>query len=533
MRTRGGRPPQAGEGDDDPLLASLKAGILKVGGLVTGLSRRQRWAIGLTALAIAGVAYFALPEIPGSQHIDLRLQAGQGTTSFSLAPEKAAISPGCGCPHPEYGAQPWEGMSVPSRRFQMDLEATPSDEISPNLWSLTAMAPNTGPINWYGEPNRAVWIYVEAQRPNGGWKTLFYGATSHFMLWTPAPVSIHQAQNNPYMAVLPAAGGSTTFTSHEAARAQWANTVDVSTTTPPRGIASPKDAPSNPEIGQRGPMMDVLGPTVTLSVTDESQSRMWAGRREISGARPGEHILIYIETPFAVRLIPHPVQLDWESELAEATSQEGFANLFSAGSAEAKELPRGQGRVPLRESLPSYTVRMSHIDPPDSEAWASFARRSKTLETIPEMMGFTTLDPLPSMAWHWSYGLPPVTSRPQIGVFGRITTFASTSVGGTAVIGSDPRAVPRGEKLHFDSDHGLEAGHYHFTPLISSGEETAKTSIYGDATIYIGGELASHPEWVPWGPLSAVATALLGILLAAGMNFWFGKRKEASDRQQE
>jgi hypothetical protein len=166
---------------------------------------------------------------------------------------------------------------------------------------------------------------------------------------------------------------------------------------------------------------------------------------------------------------------------------------------------------------------MSHIQPPGS-SWSSFAAHSGTQELVSEMMGTTAIDPLPSEVWHSSYGLPPVTTRPQIGVFGRITNFKSTSVSGTAVIGSSTRAIPRGEELRFDSSEGLEAGQYHFTPLVSSGQETAETSIFGVATIFVGGDLVSHPEWMPLGLISTVATVILGILLSAGLNRWFGRK---------
>ncbi len=526
-RNREKRVPDALEDGEASLLAFFKAAALRIGRLFTGLSRRQRFVTGAAALVIAGLVYLALPYIPGSQHVELDIKAGQGTTSFSLAPEIKAVSPGCGCPHPEWGKHHWEGMSVPSKGFRLDVDSQPSDEIDPELWSLTAMAPNTGPINWYGEPNRAIWIDVEAHKPNGWWKTLFYGATSYFMLWTSDPVTTRQSQKYPYAAVLPAAGGSTTFTSHEPSRNQWADFVDISTTAPARASADPEDAQLDTEISQRGPMVDVLGPEVTLSTRYSKQSRLWASQKEIKRAHPGQRVTIKIYTPFAVRLIPHPVPLGWSSKVTEATKK-GFMNLFGGETADSEKEPRGRGRIQLVDALPSYTVRMSHIQPPGL-SWPSFAAHSETQDLVAEMMGVTALDPLPSEVWHSSYGLPPVTTRPQIGVFGRITNFKSTSVGGTAVIGSSVRAIPRGEELHFESSEGLEAGQYHFTPLVSSGQETADTSIFGVATIFVGGDLASHPDWMPLGLISAVATMILGILLSAGLNRWFGHKEQPDD----
>lgn len=525
-RNREKRPPGEAEvGKNARLLDAVKATTRKVGEALSGLSNFQRLGIVLAALALAAAAHFALPYIHGSEHVDLQLKAGQGTSTFSLAPESDAVSPGCGCPHPEWGKHPWEGMSVPSRGFRLDVDSEPSDEIDPELWSLTAMAPNTGAIDWYGGPNRALWIVVEAHKPSGWWRTLFYGATSYFMLWTPNPVSVRQSREFPYAAVLPAAGGSTTFTAHEPSRDQWAGTVDVSTTTPSRSAANLVDASSDTNISQRGPMIDVLGPELTLSTRNSKQLRLWAGQKEITRAHPGQHITVKIYTPFAVRFIPHPVQTDWRSTVARET--EGTPTGLLAGTTdEPDEASRGRGRIPLIGPLPSYTVRMGHIRPPGA-SWAPFAKHSSKEEMIAEMTEKTSLDPLPTEVWkHPDYGLPPVTSRPQIGVFGRITKFDSTSVDGAAVIGSDTRAIPQGEELQFDSDDGLEAGRYHFTPLVSAGQETTETSIYGVATMFIGGDLASHPGWLPSDTISFLATLILGVFISAAVNLSFDRKEE-------
>jgi hypothetical protein len=522
------RDPDAEPDERDSFLDSARAVGQRVGGLLGNLSGRQQLSICGAAVLIALLVKLALPHIPGSEHVELDLKAGQGTTTFSLASELEAVSPGCGCPHPEWGKHRWEGMSVPSRAFHLDVESQPSEETDPGLWSLTAMSPNTGAINWYGEPNRALWMDVQAHESDGQWKTLFYGGASYFMLWTADPLRVRQSRQYPYAAVLPAAGGSTTFTSHEPSRNQWANFVDISTTAPARAFADPDDAGLDEEVSQRGPMLDLLGPEVTLSTPYSKQLQLWAGQKEITRARPGQSVKIEIYTPFAVRLIPHPVQVGWRAEVAEATNG-GLLNPLGGQPSDFDTTPRGRGRIQLTGALPSYTVLMRHVQPPGA-SWSSFAARSASRELVSEMMGSTSLDPLPSEVWHSSYGLPPVTIRPQIGIFGRITNFRSTSVGGTAVIGSNDRAIPRGEELRFRSSDGLEAGQYRFTPLVSSGQETAETSIFGVATIFVGGSLASHPEWMPVGLIGAGATAILGILLSIGLNRWFGRKDEPDAR---
>jgi len=175
---------------------------------------------------------------------------------------------------------------------------------------------------------------------------------------------------------------------------------------------------------------------------------------------------------------------------------------------------------------------MNHVQAPEGRAWESFARRSEHNETVVELMADTYLDPLPHNDWDWGYSLPPVTDRPQIGVFGKIARFDSTSVGGSAVIGSTVQPIPRGEEVKFESDEGLGAGEYKLTPLVSSDRETAKTSIYGDAKVYLGGTLVTHPSWMSWGrPGGAVLSALLGAVLGVFASWWFGRRREPSNSE--
>jgi hypothetical protein len=497
------------------------------------LSDGQRYWSGGALLAVAATIYaiLHLVSIPGSEPVEFDLRADQGTTRFSLAPEPKAVSPGCGCPNPEFGKQPWEGMSVPSTGF--DLRATTDDNrlVDPKLWSLTVMAPNTSTINWFGQPNRAIWLYLEVEHANGTREFLFAGGASHFLLWTNRAVSIKQPQANPYAAVLPAAGGWTTFTSHEPSRAQLGGTLDISSKAPARAEADPKDGYSDPEVGQRGPLVDIIGPTVNLSTTVSSGTRLWAARHEIHEARPGDRLLATITTPFALRLIPHPVPTGWESDILSASSRRASENILSLKDEE--EQPRAQARLLPENPLPSYTVHMNNVQAPDQRTWDSFAERSAKEELVSEMMGFTQIDPLPTMVWRWSYGLPPVTKRPQVGIFGHITRFDSTSVGGQAVIGASSHPIPQGERLRFESDVGLGAGVYQFTPLVSSGQETTETSISGQATVYLGGELASHPSWLPYVQITAWVSAIFWIVLGFLLSWWFRKEEKPSYPERE
>lgn len=477
----------------------------------------------VAALLVVGgfLAYHLLNGIEAERTAEFNLtSAAQGTTSFSLQPQKGAVSPGCGCPNPEYGKHPWSGMSVPSTQFKLHVNAEPDDEIANGLWSLTALAPNTGPINWYGQPNHSVRLQVEAEDKNGSRRSLFKGLASHFVLWTDRAVDVRQPAEYPYAAVLPAARGSTVFSSTEASRAQWGGTVDISSSTPARSEADPSEGCTVPEVGQRGPMFDVLGPTVRFSVPYTHRTRMWAALQEIPAATPGDELIISVTTPFAIRLIPHPVQREWQEALPRAWRQRLVSSIAESVRGESKAAGGilAQDRFFLDEALPPYSVHLTHLQEPSRTQWSTFATMSSNREQVRAMMADTQMDPLDEAVWSYSeYGLPPVEPLPEIGVFGKITNFDSTSVGGAAVIASHSQTVARGEEVHFESKEGIGAGFYKFTPLISSGQETTEASIAGTATVWIGGGLASHPAWIPWDLFGVIFGAIVGALVGGAV----------------
>jgi hypothetical protein len=356
-------------------------------------------------------------------------------------------------------------------------------------------------------------------------RVAYVGPSSHFVLWTDEPVAVVQPAANPYAAVLPAAGGSTSFSSREASRENLNSSVDITSDAPARPEeADPSKGCTNPEVGQRGPMIDVLGPTVRFSVHRGARLRMWAAAEEIDDLMPGDSVSISVSTPFALRLIAHPVQREWQDALPQAWTRKAKQALtYGAYGHLATESPYGQDRFFLKEALPPYELRMTNVQSPGRDDWAAFAKRSETNAVIPPMLGMTALDG-PDTRWE-QHALPPVPPRPEIGVFGRITRFDSTSVGGNAVVGSVSHPIVRGQELRFESDDGLGAGIYHFTPLVSSGQETAEASIFGSASVWVADSVVSHPNWLPWVPFGAVLSALVGFLVA-GILRWV---REATD----
>jgi hypothetical protein len=491
---------------------------------------KQKVAVMALVFLAGGLAVYGLHRIPAEQRVDFELKAGQGTTEFSIAADSDAVSPGCGCGEPELEKQHWQGMSVPSVGFDLGVETEPSDELADRLWALTVFAPGIGPMDWYGFPGHSLWMSVIVTRPGGAFAPLYAGPASHLLLMSDKDVSVAQPRKNPYAAILPAAGGMTTFSSHEAARTQWGSHVDISINSPKRPAAELEQRRLDPEVTQRGPMLDVLGPTVNFTLPYTKRTRMWAAGKPLMNAPPGGLLEVEVATPFALRLIPHPVQLEWQAALPTL----GSPPVQRLSGLHAPDVsPLAAQRVPLKQSLPEYEVRVSNVESPDHGEWLAFATRSENRERnhemIPAMMGDSWMDPM-SSANPWNvYALPPVTKRQQIGVFGGIKNFKSTSVGGQVVVGSNSRPIPRGEKLEFISETGLSPGAYKMTPLVASGQETAKASIFGSAEVWIGGDLASHPDWFPWIPFSAILGAILGgivgVLFTEIFNRWIKKEE--------
>jgi hypothetical protein len=496
----------------------LKAKWERGRAFVDGLGQRTRFAIVVVGVLLGVALVLGIQRIPAEETVEIRLKADKGTTSFQLLAEDDALSPACGCPAPAQDKQHWLGMSLPSMGFDLDVVRESSDDLAEHLWSLTAFSPNTGPIDWYGPPSRAVLLFAYAIHPGGKQGSYLYmGPASHLVVWSDKKVTVRQPRSEPYAAILPAAGGTTSFSPHEAPRARWGTRMNISTSAPERPAVDLAMGEEDAEILQRGPMVDVLGRSVDFVVRYTKRTRIWAASRLLTGARPGDRVTIVVMTPYALRLISHPVPLEWRKTFVDS-SMGSFMR------------PQARGRVLLTESLPGYEVRLTGIVPPRPETWKAFANRSQKYDLISPLIKRTSLDPLEGPSYiPRKYGLPPVTSRTQIGVFGRIKEFKSTGVGGQAIVGTTPHAITRGQELKFSSKRGLISGAYLPTPLVSSGQETAQASIFGKAEVWIGGDLVSHLELLPAGLISALLGAIFGVIATQMYNRW--TRQEDTDEE--
>jgi hypothetical protein len=479
----------------------------------------QRYVIGALVLGAMVGAYFFARSLPGSQQAEFDLLAEAGKTTISLYSKSDEISPGCGCLAPEFGRHPWVGMSLPSAGFDLGVVDQGGAGIDEGLWSLTMMQPDVAPTDWYSPPVESIRTKVEIQR-RGESRRLFSGRTTYLVAWSDRRIGVEQSRTNPYAAILPAAGGQTTVSSREASRSQRGGALDLSAEAPERPHScTGYSESSNQDCALRGPMVDLLGPTERFTIPITNRLRLWTGMQEVGGLGRGGTLTISVTVPFSLRLYAHPVQSEWEREMPKEYARR-VAALGTSGRWERREIrngPREQGRFIMNEPLPRYEVSLRDLQSPTPGEWRSFARRSQTKDVISPMLGEGPADHGRLIVGE--YALPPVTPKPQVLVFGEIKSFESDSVRGHAVVGSAVHPIARGEELHFESDQGIGAGIYKPTPLISDGPTTQNSSVSGDASIWVDGDVVTHPPWLPWIPVGAMIGVFVGLLLTGGVNW--------------
>ncbi len=183
--------------------------------------------------------------------------------------------------------------------------------------------------------------------------------------------------------------------------------------------------------------------------------------------------------------------------------------------------PTLTGRFVVTEPLPAYSVEMSNVLVPEESTWASFANRSAHHTVISSMLKG---DPEDGDAFETTaFGLPPVSATPEVGAFGRVTQFSSNVLSGQLIVGSSSSAIARGELVSLDSDRGVDAGKYRYTPLISAGEPTELASIAGEARVSVDGTPRTRLVWLTW-LAGAIGAGLIAMLLQ-GLLAWVHRGK--------
>jgi hypothetical protein len=476
-------------------------------------SRRLRLAIVVVLALIAGVAYYIGENVGVEQDVELAVTADQGEATVAIAGEKFGVSPGCGCQNPEGGDLDWTGLALPSKGFRLGVEAEPAENVAEGTWQLTALAPNTDHIDWYASPYATLEMRVTVSR-GGLDMRLFEGRTTFLQLIRTGSIGVEQDPRFPYAALLPAASGETTAISRAPVRPGAGGLLDLASSAPSREWVdlARSDYRSDLSIDatQRGPMIDVIGPT-TFRIGRAEGSQVYAGKQLIRGIRPSDEVTVRLRTPYSLRLFPSPAPQPWV-EAQPTVWREELAKSDDAAQVRREERrgPTLTGRNIIDFPLPKFTVHLSNLSVPDERTWSSFATRSAEKVTIHRMLPASLHDTY----IHGTFGLPPVSGRPEVGVFGRVTHYESDAVRGELVADSGTTRISDGEKVSMDSSGGLGAGKYRFTPLISAGVPTEEATIAGEGKVEVDGDPRTTLDWLRW-VVGVIVVALIGLAIHA------------------
>jgi hypothetical protein len=462
---------------------------------------------------LAGVAYYIGENVKIEQDVELAISADQGEATVAIAGEKFGVSPGCGCQNPEAGDLDWTGLALPSEGFRLGVAAGPADDVAEGAWQLTAMAPDADHIDWYASPYATLEMRVTVNR--GGLDLrLFEGRTTFLQLIGTRPIEVAQDRRFPYAALLPASGGETTAISRAPVRPGAGGSLDITSSAPDREpVALPRggyDSDLGIDATQRGPMIDVLGAT-SFRIGRAGDSQIYAGKQLIRGILPGDEVTVWLRTPYSLRLFPSPAPRPWVKAQPTVWRKE-IAETEHPAQARREERrgPALTGRNIIDYALPEFAVHLSNLSVPDERTWSSFATRSAEKVTIHRMIAASFHDTVV----YGTFGLPPVSARPEVGVFGRMTHYKSDAVRGELIVDSDSSRISDGEEVSMHSSSGLDAGKYRFTPLISAGVPTEEATIAGEGEVAIDGDPETTLDWLRW-VAAAIAAAVIGLAIHA------------------
>jgi hypothetical protein len=482
-------------------------------------SRRLRISVVLAVGAALLITAFVFKDYNRIKPVEIQAVAEAGTTRIQLSGgEMRPMSPGCGCLNPSFGAHDWFGVSLPSTGFDMSVVPQGSDPPDRQRWALTAMSPELAPIDYYETPNHSLFMRVTA----GGYgheRVLYAGRTTYSLAVTSGQVEVGHGHRFPYAALLPAADGPVEIESEPGVRSDFGSSMNVRAFAPSREkmpdyseIRSEREYLEHTELTQRGPMVDVLGPVMRMTLRATPDLELYAGYRKIDGFRDGESVVVTLRTPFAIRLFPQLADSEW----AEALTS-GWGEIVAEAKEGDKEAihqvdlgPALIGRMIDDTSSPPYSLRLRGLAVPPSDRWKDFAATSSDHGEVRQMLGNIE----PDGSFSTLYQLPPVRPNVEVGVFGPMTKLETSSMHGQVFTDGKAVVFGRGQSLSVESENGLATGRYQMTPLISAGPPTEQANAAGDAKISIGGAPVNTLPFLPV-LLGAIAVILLGLALEA------------------
>lgn len=455
------------------------------------LRRRRLILRGSTTLSlIAAALLIGLVWQPWASHapphVQLELVSDQGQSSVRLSPDVAKVmSPGCGCKDPRTGRWPWFGMGIPAERFTLDGQMNQDRAFDGRTWQITAMVPPLDYVDWYSGSPHSLEMSAKIVR-NGQTVWSHRGRFAYFDVVTDSPIRVSQSPRYPYAALIPAAGGETHFRSRQSPSQNLRGRLTVDTSVPARAFdRNGGNKPRDPLSNLRGPVIDVIGSTTKLRVRADRQTQLHGGAAPFLNLpfRKGDLLTVTVRTPFALRLIPRPVE----------KSRVGPLRTPDKGSRQRKpqlaETPawikaNASWRLVSPHRTPAYKISLKDLVVPRESKWRAFFNRSESGKPIHAALQPND-DDLSDGDPRSVYYLPPVLSTPQVGVFGPIVGFESDASRGSISSPSGTTDLLLGQHLSVLSDEGIEAGTYRQSSLISTGTPTDQAVLSGKATVTI------------------------------------------------
>jgi hypothetical protein len=311
-------------------------------------------------------------------------------------------------------------------------------------------------------------------------------------------VGIEHGEDYPALAVLPGLEGSTSFLAEPGPRPNQGSFGVVKVGNPERTEradelikdGTPNTVPTTVKL--RGPMFDLLGPTVEYSFQATSATKILVGAKRIENITAGDWIKITQRVPFAARLTAQPGNGGYVEALVgdEMSTTDDLFRRNSAGDlTDSTNIPRFIDVAPL----PEYEVTLSQLQIPDPNAWQKFADRSA--EPVERMIpaGPTDNGVVTSI-----FGLPPVPLPQSVAAYGQVSSLRTDAHSGMLTIDTKQVPVALGSMLSIESPTGLKATRFGGQPVFSSGIDAPKFNLTGEAKVVIEGKIITHPIWVQY-----------------------------------
>lgn len=416
------------------------------------------------------------------QQLTIRGTFGPSPVELEWADAENATSPVCGC----FDSRdlPLVGVGVPSTAFSLAVQAERGRTID-ERWQLTGYTADPGPSDWFSPPVETLRVEVR-QRRRDGTSTRFSARATHFVVLTSQPIDIRHGDQHPYLAVLPAAEGSVAL---DAPTRGGIPTIRAGV--PERAgfdveaVFADERLRNSAAVTQRGAMLDVLGPRITMTIHDPRDVEVYAGLQRVTLAPNAGMIELIVDTSFSLRLQPGPAPRAWTADLpgwfADLRNQAEVSGDREARAAVARG-PRFQGRAQFFDALPEHTVRLDRVMAPSSASWSRFAALSG--EIVDRFIPASEQDELVVAG----YRSPSVSQEPAAQAFGALRKLRTSALRGLVSGRTGGTPVTVGQDMAVQSGSGLSPEKKNAPmPLLGLSGPADPTSLSGRGVLTLDG----------------------------------------------